>query len=154
MFSQRNSLRIQVGQLVHDFCTVPQDGMMLQKAVHGFLQSVQLLVGQTWYRQIRRWVGLLERYSNLCIVLDCNKRQMDSTQVIEGLCAAGVISECFFKELGGLLVVLFDEHCAAFVIKCTGVITICRHGNICIPLSLLKVLLLQQMKSQQGTSKI
>lgn len=76
------------------------------------------------------------------------------TQIVEGLCAARVISECFFKEFGSLLIVLFDEHCATFVIKCSRVITICRHGNVCIPLSLLIVLLLQQMKSQRGASKI
>lgn len=76
------------------------------------------------------------------------------TQIVEGLCAARVISECFFKEFSSLLVVLLDEHCAAFVIKCSRVITICRHGDVCIPLSLLIVLLLQQMKSQRGASTI
>lgn len=79
---------------------------------------------------------------------------MDGTQIIEGLCAAGVIPECFFKELGGLLIVLLDEHRAAFVIKCPGVITVRRHGDVCVPLSLLIVLLLQQRKRQHGTSII
>lgn len=76
------------------------------------------------------------------------------TQIVEGLRTARVISEGLFKEFGSLLVVLFDEHCAAFVIKCSGVITICRHGDVCIPLSLLIVLLLQQMNSQRGASEI
>lgn len=79
---------------------------------------------------------------------------MDGTQIIEGLCAARVIPECFFKELGSLLIVLLDEHRAAFVVKCSGVITVCRHGDVCVPLSLLIVLLLQQRKSQHGASKI
>lgn len=86
-------------------------------------------------------------YTLICLVQRSNKSRMDGTQIIEGLRAAGVIPECFFKELGGLLIVLLDEHRAAFVIKCPGVITVCRHGDVCVPLSLLIVLLLQQRNS-------
>lgn len=37
--------RIQVGQLVHDLGTVPQNGMELQKAVKSLLQTIQFLIG-------------------------------------------------------------------------------------------------------------
>lgn len=76
------------------------------------------------------------------------------TQIVEGLRAARVISESLFEEFGSLLVVLFDEHCAAFVIQSSGVVAIRRHGHVCVPLRLLIVLLLQQRESQMGASKV
>lgn len=39
--------RIQAGQLVHDLCTVPKDGVEFEEAVQRVLQTVQLLVGQS-----------------------------------------------------------------------------------------------------------
>ena len=42
---KRAFIRIQLGQLVHDLGTVPQNGMELQEAVQSLLQTIQFLIG-------------------------------------------------------------------------------------------------------------
>lgn len=64
------------------------------------------------------------------------------TQVVEGLGAGGIVPQCFFVELCGLFVVLFDEHGAALVDECRWVVAIGGHGEISVAVRLVKVLLL------------
>lgn len=76
---------------------------------------------------------------------------MEATQVVEGFRAGRIIPQRFFVELRSLFIVLLDEHGVAFVVKRCWIVAIGSHGEVSISVSLVVVLLLEQMKDQRGS---